>query len=157
LVNELVSHWSRCGTALVSSPVTGDWTGLVADWPSIVRPMENIRSIVQEFAARLTAVIDGAAVERARTTILAAFGNDVTQPKRRGRPPKGMGAVALSGFAKPRKKAPVQLCPVPGCKNPAAPIFGMVCAKHKDLPKRAIKKYREARRLKKQKAAAKAA
>src|SRR5262249_10183547 len=47
---------------------------------------------------------------------------------------------------KPRKKPPIQLCPVPGCTERAAPIFGMVCAKHKDLPKAKIKKYREARR-----------
>ena len=50
---------------------------------------------------------------------------------------------------KPRRKGPKQLCPVPGCKNPAAPVFGMVCAKHKDIPKAQIKKYREARRAKK--------
>jgi hypothetical protein len=41
---------------------------------------------------------------------------------------------------------PTQLCPVPGCKNPAAPVFGMVCAEHKDVAKAKIKKYREARR-----------
>ena len=44
-----------------------------------------------------------------------------------------------------------QLCPVPGCKNPAAPVFGMVCAKHKDVSKTQIAKYREARRAKKMK------
>ena len=44
-----------------------------------------------------------------------------------------------------------QLCPVPGCTNPAAPVFGMVCAKHKDVPKAQIKKYRETRRAAKQK------
>ena len=63
----------------------------------------------------------------------------------------------LSSFTngkRPRRKGPKQLCPVPGCKNPAAPVFGMVCAKHKDVPKAQIKKYREARRAKKQKAAA---
>ena len=44
---------------------------------------------------------------------------------------------------------PRQFCPVPGCKNPAAPVFGMVCAKHKDVAKSKIKKYREARKAKK--------
>jgi hypothetical protein len=39
-----------------------------------------------------------------------------------------------------------QLTPVPGCNNPAAPVFGMVCKDHKDVPKATIKKYREARR-----------
>jgi hypothetical protein len=43
---------------------------------------------------------------------------------------------------------------VPGCKNPAAPVFGMVCAKHKDVAKSKIKKFREARRAKKIRAAA---
>jgi hypothetical protein len=38
---------------------------------------------------------------------------------------------------------------VPYCRNAAAPIFGMVCAKHKDVPKAKIKKYREARKAKK--------
>jgi hypothetical protein len=50
---------------------------------------------------------------------------------------------------KARKKPPKQFCPVPGCKNPAAPVFGMVCAKHKDVAKAKIKKYREARKAKK--------
>jgi len=45
-----------------------------------------------------------------------------------------------------RKKPPRQLCPVPGCKNVAAPIFGMVCKDHKNVAKSKIKKYREQRR-----------
>jgi hypothetical protein len=60
--------------------------------------------------------------------------------------------LTLNG--RPRRKLPRQLCPVPGCKNPAAPVFGMVCSAHKDVPKRQIAKYREARRAKKLKAAA---
>lgn len=39
-----------------------------------------------------------------------------------------------------------QLCPVPGCENAAAPIFGMTCREHKDLPTAVIKKYRAERR-----------
>jgi hypothetical protein len=55
--------------------------------------------------------------------------------------------LVLSGAAMAmRRRAPKQLCPVPGCKNAAAPVFGMVCAKHKDVPKAKIKTYREARR-----------
>jgi len=42
-----------------------------------------------------------------------------------------------------RKK---QICPVPGCKNVAAPVFGMVCKDHKNVAKSKIKKYREERR-----------
>jgi hypothetical protein len=44
---------------------------------------------------------------------------------------------------------PKQFCPVPGCKNSAAPVFGMVCADHKNVAKSKIKKYREARKAKK--------
>jgi hypothetical protein len=41
---------------------------------------------------------------------------------------------------------------VPGCKNRAAPVFGMVCRDHKDVPKAKIKKYRAERRAEKEKA-----
>lgn len=54
------------------------------------------------------------------------------------------GVKAVS--KKPRKKGPIQLCPVPKCKNRAAPVFGMVCSKHSDVPKAKIKAFREARR-----------
>lgn len=47
-----------------------------------------------------------------------------------------------------RKRARV-LCPVPGCDRVAAPVFGMLCAAHKDLPKGQIKQYRELRKLQK--------
>lgn len=80
--------------------------------------------------------------------MLGAVGSE--KAPRRGRPPTSVDtkthAVVIT---KPRKKAPLQLCPVPGCRNPAAPIFGMVCGKHKDLPKAKIKAYREARGAKK--------
>jgi hypothetical protein len=106
----------------------------------------DIKTVVNDFANRLSALIEGQAMDRARAAVLSAFGS----PPRRGpgRPPKA--ATAPMPIAKKaRKKPPLQLCPVPGCKNPAAPVFGMVCAKHKDLPKSVIKKYREARKAKK--------
>jgi hypothetical protein len=52
---------------------------------------------------------------------------------------------------KHRRKGPIQLCPVRNCSRRAAPVFGMVCAKHKDLPKATIRKYREQRRARKAK------
>jgi hypothetical protein len=120
--------------------------------------MSNIQSIVDDFANQLSALIEAQVLERARATVAAALG---AQGKRGpGRPPKLATLVQLSapggvmvGRRKPRKKAPPQLCPVPGCKNRAAPIFGMVCSKHKDVPKAKIKEYREARRAKKTKGA----
>jgi hypothetical protein len=115
--------------------------------------MSTIQSIVDDFANQLSALIEAQVIERARATVAAALG---AQGKRGpGRPPKLAKLVALgvpgvtNGRRKPRKKAPPQLCPVPGCKNRAAPIFGMVCSEHKDVPKAKIKHYREARRAKK--------
>jgi hypothetical protein len=110
----------------------------------------SIQAAIEEFTQRLHTLIEGHAMERARAAVLGAFG---VAPKRGpGRPPKN--ASAIMPIKKARKKGPRQLCPMPGCKNPAAPVFGMVCAKHKDVKKSLIKKYREARRAKKLKAAA---
>ena len=117
--------------------------------PVTIRFME-IKEVIEEFASRLHKVIESHAMERARAVVLGAFG---AAPKRGpGRPPKSASAIML--IKKARRKGPRQLCPVPGCKNPAAPVFGMVCAKHKDVKKSLIKRYREARRAKKLKAAA---
>ena len=120
----------------------------------------QIRHIVGDFVTQLSALIEQDAVSRARQTILSAFaGGEATNltvnGKRRGRPPGRRSAVlALAGtvgVGRKRRKAPIQLCPVPGCSNRAAPVFGMVCAKHKDLPKSEIRKFREARRAQRDK------
>jgi len=97
----------------------------------------DIRQLVAEFTERLHAAVDQISVRRAREAVMHALG------EKRGRLPKGMAAIL---GRKPRRKGPRQLCPVPGCKNPAAPVFGMVCAQHKDVSKTKIKQYREARR-----------
>jgi hypothetical protein len=111
----------------------------------------TIRTLIEDFANKLSSLMEGQALDRARVAVESALG---VGTRRRGRPPKVAvsSAVAVIG-KKVRKKGPKQLCPMPGCKNPAAPVFGMVCAKHKDVPKAQIKKYREARRAKKLKAA----
>ena len=101
----------------------------------------TLRDLISDFAAKLTSLVQSEALVRARTHVEAALG-----VRRPGRP---AGAAASIVGRKPRKKGPKQLCPVPGCRNPAAPVFGMVCAKHRDVPKAKIKKYREARRAKK--------
>jgi hypothetical protein len=107
--------------------------------------MSTIKDLATDFANRIHDLIHADATERARAAVLGAFGME--GPKRRGRPPKSAAAVAL--VTKKRRKLPPQFCPVPGCKNKAAPVFGMVCAKHKDVAKGLIKKYREARKAKK--------
>jgi hypothetical protein len=105
------------------------------------QPMTSVRSLIEDFTSSLTAILESQAIDRARHAVESAFG-----VKRPGRPPK-VSAIAIA--KKPRRKGPLQLCPVPGCKNPAAPVFGMVCAKHKDLPKTKIKKFRQLRKAKK--------
>jgi hypothetical protein len=111
----------------------------------------TIREAIVAFTARLTAALEGQALEQARASVLGAFG--LPTGRSPGRPLKSYPPIAkpqwLTSGLTTRKKAPLQLCPVPGCKNPAAPIFGMTCSKHKDVPKRLIKKYRDARRAKK--------
>jgi hypothetical protein len=103
--------------------------------------MSEIRSLVENFTSQLAALVEGQALDRARAAVESALG-----VRRPGRPAK-ISPIAIG--KKARKKPPKQFCPVPGCKNPAAPVFGMVCAKHKDVAKAKIKKYREARKAKK--------
>ena len=116
----------------------------------------TIRTLIEDFANQLSSLMERQALDRARVAVEHALGGKRSP----GRPPKMLSALGLGGGGvgvggrKPRRKGPKQLCPVPGCKNPAAPVFGMVCAKHKDIPKAQIKKYREARRAKKLKKAA---
>jgi hypothetical protein len=91
----------------------------------------NIEFLLQEFSARLTELVERRTIERLQAAAAALIGGS---PERAARAPR----------------APyVRACPVPGCKNPPAPAFGMVCSQHKDLPKAEIKKYREARALEK--------
>jgi hypothetical protein len=100
-------------------------------------------------------VVEQAAAERIQSAILGGLAGGAARGP--GRPRKGGLAGLTMALGAPRRKAPKQLCPVPGCKNAAAPVFGMVCAKHKDLPKAKIKKYREDRRAAKVKATRSAA
>ena len=103
--------------------------------------MTNVQSLIENFTTRLASLLESRTLERAREAVESALG-----VKRPGRPVK-ITTIAIG--RKPRKKPPVQLCPVPGCRSPAAPVYGMVCAQHKDVSKAKIKKYREARRDKK--------
>src|SRR5262245_50447412 len=103
----------------------------------------DLQEVVQQFVDKLSSMIEDEVLARAREAALNAF--------------DGRGSISVRGgvIVRKRRKGPIQLCPVPGCTNRAAPVFGMVCAKHQDVPKAQIKKYREARRAKKQKKSAK--
>jgi hypothetical protein len=121
--------------------------------------MSDVEKLFRAFAARLidliTAEVDAHALAQARQAVFSSLGMNAPAPKRLGRPPKIAQAAALpitSIATKTQKKMPPQFCPVSGCKNKAAPIFGMVCSDHKGEKKSLIKKYREARRAEKLKA-----
>ena len=99
----------------------------------------NITAQIETFTRQLVATVEAAVVQRIQAALAGALG--VPQKRGPGRPPKQ--AVAHVAAVPARKK---QLCPVPGCKNPAAPVFGMVCKEHKNVAKAKIRKYREERR-----------
>jgi hypothetical protein len=109
----------------------------------------EIQDVVQDFVVKLSSLIEADAVSRARDVVLSAFGGRAPAGLRLGRGPGRPPGVSAGNGRRKRRKGPIQLCPVPGCTNRAAPVFGMVCAKHKDLPKAEIKKYREQRRAQK--------
>ena len=103
----------------------------------------TITAQIETFTQQLVATVEAAVAQRIQATLAGAFG--VPQKRGPGRPPKqAVAHVAPVAAPKPARKK--QLCPVPGCTNPAAPIFGMVCKDHKNVAKSKIKKYREARR-----------
>jgi hypothetical protein len=105
----------------------------------------NITALVETFTRQLVATVEAASSQRIQAALAGALG--VPQKRGPGRPPKKLASAAALAPAPVRKPARTkQLCPVPGCKNPAAPVFGMVCKEHKNLAKAKIKKYREQRR-----------
>ena len=112
--------------------------------------MENtIRTLVNTLVTQLVAAVEADIALRVKQAMAVAFpGSGALLVKRGpGRPPRNplafLPAVAPTA---PAKRRPKQFCPVPNCKGVAAPVFGMVCAEHKGLPKAQIKKYRAERR-----------
>jgi hypothetical protein len=91
-------------------------------------PTSLINPIIVDFAHRLAAVVERFTVGRIEAAVRAS-GNQLQG--RRGR---------AGGLGRSRAKT---LCYYPGCKNIAAPRFGMFCAAlHKNLPKTEKEKYR---------------
>jgi hypothetical protein len=108
----------------------------------------NITELAENFVREIVAATEAAVADRIQATLASAFG--ASQPRGAGKSRQAFTALASAA----RRSRPKQLCPVPGCNNPAAPVFGMVCAKHKDIPKTTIKKYREQRKAQAAKAPA---
>lgn len=112
--------------------------------------MENtvISQITTSFVSQLVDVVERTTTLRMRAILSEALGQ---QPKRGpGRPPS-LSTMRTMTTTAPRvaKKMPKQFCPVPKCKNVAAPAFGMVCGAHRDVSKSKIKRFREQRRASK--------
>jgi hypothetical protein len=103
----------------------------------------NIRSLVEGFVNQIVAAIEADSVRRVQQAVTSAFAGSAAPAGRRGRPSLASAAAAPAVSAKRRPK---QFCPVPGCTGIAAPVFGMVCAKHKDMAKSKIKEYRAQRK-----------
>ena len=116
-------------------------------------PKQNkgtIEALVSQFVDQLTKAIEVDAFGRARDAVLAAVGGNAAPKRGPGRPPAAESARGPGRPAgRPRKKPPIQYCPVPGCKNRAAPVFGMVCGEHRKVAKSLIKKYRAERKAEK--------
>ena len=106
----------------------------------------NITAIVETFAIQITAAVEASMVDRLQATLANAFG--APQKRGPGRPRMQAVVAVAPVVAKPagKKTRPKQFCPVPGCKNTAAPIFGMVCKDHKNVAKSKISKYRAERK-----------
>lgn len=93
-------------------------------------PTSLINPIIADFAHRLAAVVERFTVGRIEAAVRAS-GNQLQGRRGRG-----------GGGGRSRGKT---LCYYPGCKNVAAPRFGMFCAAlHKDLSKAEKEKYRAA-------------
>jgi hypothetical protein len=103
----------------------------------------HITAQVESFTQQLVATVEAAVAQRIQAALAGAFG--VPQKRGPGRPPK-QAVAHVAPVAAPKSARKKQICPVPGCKNVAAPIFGMVCKDHKNVAKSKIKKYREERR-----------
>jgi hypothetical protein len=99
----------------------------------------DIRNLVETFVNQIVAAVEAESMQRVREAVTATFGSGTPAPRQPGR-------AASTLPAAPVRHRPKQLCPVPGCSGVAAPVFGMVCAQHKDVPKAKIKEYRAQRR-----------
>ena len=110
----------------------------------------SVAALVSDFVDQLTRAIEAEARGRAREAVLAAVGGGSGGKRGPGRVAASEGGRGPGRPAgRPRKKPPIQYCPVPGCKNRAAPVFGMVCGEHRKVPKALIKKYRAERKAEK--------
>lgn len=106
---------------------------------------QTIESIVSDFVSNLHSAIEERTADQLRGVLGSIGGAEDIHRARR----QAARTSMLTAAGRPRKKPPIQFCPVPRCRERAAPVFGMLCAKHKNTPKALVKKYRDARRARK--------
>lgn len=106
----------------------------------------NIRSLVEAFVGQVVAAVEADSIRRVQRAVTDAFTDGAAGTSRNSGRTITTGAPVASA---PDRRRAKQFCPVPGCTGVAAPVFGMVCAKHKDMPKAKIKEFRVQRRANK--------
>jgi len=100
------------------------------------RPRKNdptpiVKPILLDFAREIASAVERITLDRVRSVLDGA-----------GTHGRGHGAARVG---RPRGKRAQLNCYYPGCKNVAAPRFGMFCsALHKDIPAAEKEKYRKA-------------
>lgn len=106
---------------------------------------ETVKSLINQFTGDLNQLIETEA-EAVRERISGALSPDGASFR--------LGVVKSLKLSKApatikiARKRKVVLCLRKNCKNVGAPIYGMVCVKHKDTPKATIKQLRAARAAK---------
>lgn len=98
-----------------------------------------VKKLCDDFASALDRAIAVGVNARLEMALVGLPATHLTAP--------GLRAKATVRAA--RRKGPIQLCPAPRCAARAAPVYGMLCTKHKGTPKPIVAKWREARRARK--------
>lgn len=114
--------------------------------------MSQIQTIVTEFTQKIIDAVTEATNTRVRLFAQKLLGAathisaELDVPREAKNPAAQAAPFVRPSATRKSNGQPKQLCPVPKCRRPAAPVFGMVCGDHKNVAKSTIKKYREARR-----------
>lgn len=98
-----------------------------------------VEALIEDFGRKLASAIEEAAQARALEVAHRALGIDSKFTRARTGPQR----------APQRRNGPIQLCPAPRCRERAAPVYGMLCAKHKGTATAVVQGWREARRARK--------
>lgn len=102
----------------------------------------NVTYLLEEYTKKISDLIEQRTASRLQDLAQSITG----LTPRLTAPHPAIQAVAAGTARKSTRRITPRECPVPGCKNPPAPFYGMVCREHKDVPKGEIKRYREARK-----------